>query len=161
MRAPSLRGSVGQKVQQRAAHAARVDEAAALRASACAYLSGRGLDADWLMSHVRLVRPHPNYDAAEVAAGAAVVMLTPMFGQDEDGLVRLTGVQRTYLTEGGAKIGRRMLGASGAWLLHPPAGAAVPIGGHDQARVAGEGFETVASVVQATRQAGVVGYNAG
>ncbi|WP_346726639.1 MobF family relaxase [Acidiphilium multivorum] len=161
LHAPSLHGSVGQKLQQRTAHAARVDEAAVLRASARAYLSGRGLDADWLMSHVRLVRPHPNYDAAEVSAGAAVVMLTPMFGQDEDGLVRLTGVQRTYLTEGGAKIGRRMLGASGAWLLHPPAGAAVPIGGHDQARVAGEGFETVASVVQATRQAGVVGYNAG
>ena len=161
LREPNLRGSVGRKLRQRAAHEARVEEAEGMRASARAYLSGRGLDADWLMSHVRLVRPHPNYDSAEVAAGAAVVMLTPMFGQDEDGRVRLTGVQRTYLTEGGAKIGRRMLGASGAWLLHPPAGAAVPIGGYEQARVAGEGFETVASVVQATRQAGVVGYNAG
>ncbi|MDD2765525.1 MAG: MobF family relaxase [Opitutaceae bacterium] len=132
-----------------------------MRAPARAYLTGRGLDADWLMNHVRLVRPHANYDAAEIAAGASLVMLTPMFGQDDAGAVRLAGVQRTYLTETGDKIGRRMLGAAGAYLLHPPAGEAVPIAGHDQARVAGEGFETVASVVQTTRQAGIVGYNAG
>jgi len=161
LREPIYGGSVGHKIRQRTEHAARLAEADTMRATARAYLTVRGLDADWLMAHVRLVRPHPNYDAAEVAAGASLVMLTPMYGQDDAGAVRLTGVQRTYLTAAGEKIGRRMLGAAGAWLLHPPAGDAVPIGGHDQARVAGEGFETVASVVQTTRQAGVVGYNAG
>ncbi|MCF3948178.1 MobF family relaxase [Acidiphilium iwatense] len=161
LREPLLSGSAGQKMRQRAEYAARIADAEAMCATARAYLSGRGLDAGWLMDHVRLVRPHANYDAREIGAGASVVLLTPMYGQDDAGAVRLTGVQRTYLTEAGEKIGRRMLGASGAWLLHPPAGEAVAIGGQDRAWVAGEGFETVASVVQATRQAGVVGYNAG
>lgn len=162
---PLFRGSAAQKMRQRREHEDKIAAAEAIRAPlvapARAYLEKRGLDADWLLSHVRLTRLHPNYDAKEIEAGATVAMLTPMYGQDEAGQIRLTGVQRTYLTADGEKIGRRMLGAAGAWLLAPPQGPALPIAGNDQIRVVGEGFETVASVVQATRQAGVVGYNAG
>lgn len=158
---PLYRGSAGQKSRQRREHAETIATAEAMAAPARAYLESRGLDADWLLRHVRLSPLHPNYDAKEIEAGAVIAMLTPMYGQDEAGRIRLTGVQRTYLTEEGRKIGRRMLGVSGAWLLAPPSGEVVPIGGHDKIRLAGEGFETVASVVQATCQEGLVGYNAG
>lgn len=158
---PLYRGSAGQKMRQRHEHAEKIAAAEAMAAPARAYLEKRGLDADWLLRQVRLTRLHPNYDSKEIEAGATVAMLTPMYGQDEAGQIRLTGVQRTYLTEDGEKIGRRMLGAAGAWLLAPPPGEAMPIAGHDKIRLAGEGFETVASVVQTTRQEGLVGYNAG
>ncbi|MGH7057401.1 MAG: MobF family relaxase, partial [Acetobacteraceae bacterium] len=158
---PNLHGSAARKIRQRAEHAERVAEAEALRATARAYLTKRGLDAEWLMSQVRVMRPHANYDASEIKAGASAVMLTPMFGKGEVGGAQLTGLQRTYLTASGEKIGRRMLGQAGAWLLHPPEGEAVAIGNHEHVRLVGEGFETTASVVQATRQEGVVGYNAG
>ncbi|HQT84972.1 MAG TPA: MobF family relaxase [Acidiphilium rubrum] len=158
---PLYRGSAGQMMRQRHEHAERIAAAEAMAAPTRAYLEKRGLDADWLLRHVRLTRLHPNYDSKEIEAGATVAMLTPMYGQDEAGQIRLTGVQRTYLTEDGEKVGRRMLGAAGAWLLAPPPGEAMPIAGHDKIRLAGEGFETVASVVQATRQEGLVGYNAG
>lgn len=158
---PHWHGSAGQKMKQRSDHRALVADAEATRGAARAYLTARGLDADWLLGHVKLTRLHPNYDATEIAAGARMAMLTPMYWADDAGRVRLSGIQRTYLTEDGEKIGRRMLGAAGAWLLAPPVGKAVPFAGHDRLRFAGEGFETVASVVQATRQEGLVAYNAG
>lgn len=162
---PVFRGSAGQKMRERREHAEKVAAAEAVRTELTrpvrTYLEARGLDADWLLSQVRVTRLHPNYDAREIEAGATVAMLTPMYGQDEAGRIRLTGVQRTYLSEEGEKIGRRMLGAAGAWLLAPPPGEAVPVAGHDRIRLAGEGFETVASAVQATRQEGLIGYNAG
>lgn len=157
---PHFKGSAGAKIRRRAEHAAHVAAVTEAREIGRRYLEARHLDADWLLPQIRFAPLHPKYDAAEIAQGAKIAMLTPMFGQ-RDGAVVQTGVQRTYLSENGQKIGRRMLGDAGAWLIQPPEGAATRIGGHNRVLLAGEGFETVASVVQHTRQPGVVAYNAG
>ncbi|MGC9271822.1 MAG: MobF family relaxase, partial [Acidiphilium sp.] len=162
--APVFKGSVGVKSRKRAAWQAQVETTEAWRAIGRRYFERRGLDADWLLPQVKFAPLHGKYDASEIAAGAAVAMVTPMYGLDEAGRIKLTGVQRTYLTEAGEKTGRKMLGQAGSWWLPPPVSssqAALPIAGHAKMMLVGEGFETVASVVQTSGHAGVVGYNAG
>jgi len=164
MVAPVFKGSAGVKSRKRAEWRAQVEATDVWRAIGRRYFERRGLDADWLLPQVKFASLHGKYDATEIAAGAAVAMVTPMYGLDEAGRIRLTGVQRTYLNEAGEKSGRKMLGQAGSWWLAPPAAsgqAALPIAGHARMMLVGEGFETVASVVQATGHAGVVGYNAG
>lgn len=94
----------------------------------------------------------------EAGPDGQVVMLLPML----DGAMDVCGVQRTFLDACGNKINRKMLGKKGWTILKPPAGIeCYKIYGEGGQVVVGEGFETVASVVQESGAIGICAHDAG
>lgn len=85
----------------------------------------------------------------------SILMLLPM---QKNGVV--VGVQRVFLTPDGKKIERKMLGKIGVYPLPAPTGV-LPVKLTEQPPLlVGEGWETVASVVQACGQPGVATFSA-
>lgn len=102
----------------------------------------------WLRQ-VRIARDHKGN----------IMMLTPMVAMTEES--DLIGVQRTYLTESGTKTKRKMLGKQGVFPLVPPMGVAPAslVIHAKKVKLFGEGFETVAAVVQSAGVPGLVCYS--
>lgn len=92
----------------------------------------------------------------QVRISADGLMLTPM---RQNGVI--TGIQRTYFDESGAKTERKMLGQHGVHALTPPPGIAPRDLGVGKCILIGEGWETTAAAVQAAGWSGIVAYDAG
>lgn len=114
------------------------------RATVRAYLAAR-LGSDHLDHWIRQVRVAPDG-----------LMLTPMRKSGQ-----IVGIQRTYFDQDGQKSERKMLGTHGVHVLTPPQGVAPRDLGIGKAVMVGEGWETVASTVQAAGWSGIVSYDAG
>ncbi|MDA8151362.1 MAG: toprim domain-containing protein [Acidithiobacillus ferrooxidans] len=133
------------------------------RATVYDYLLSRGLEPSLFMHMIKIAAlEHSQVDQEMVEAGADFLFMIPMYqiGKSEKP-EHITGVQRTYLAfEDGAhlparKVGRAMLGKKGVTSL-VAAGSPVILPESGPVLFAGEGFETVASAVQAMRRHGVV-----
>lgn len=100
---------------------------------------------------------HLDHWSRQVRIGADGLMLTPMLKAGQ-----IVGIQRTYFAQNGQKSERKMLGTHGVQPLPPPAGVAPhDLGVGNKVVLLGEGWETVASVVQASGWSGVVAYDTG
>ena len=104
----------------------------------------------------RLGSQHLDHWARQVRISPDGLMLTPMLKAGQ-----IAGIQRTYFDQSGLKAERKMLGRHGVQVLTPPVGVAPRDLGIGKVILLGEGWETVASVTQATGWSGVVGYDAG
>lgn len=121
------------------------------------YLASRGLDPLPLLPMIKFSTTFKSQNDKEMQAqGADFYFMVPMY---VSGAVvadaNICGIQRTYLSFSGAKIGRAMLGTKGVTLL---SGSSDPVWLPTDHSVLGigEGFETVASFVQSTGHSGLV-----
>jgi hypothetical protein len=135
------------------------------------YLLSRGLDPMQFLPTIRIqTELNPRYkdgepdnvDAEMMDAGADFAFLMPMYTIGNAEIAEnICGVQRTFLKfpedkySRVQKIGRGMLGKKGVTTLAPPGNPVIlPVSG--PVIGSGEGFETVASFVQAMKRPGVV-----
>ncbi|WP_278667024.1 toprim domain-containing protein [Acidithiobacillus ferriphilus] len=103
----------------------------------------------------RLGPDHLDHWSRQVRISTDGLMLTPM---QHKGVI--TGIQRTYFQDG-QKTERKMLGTHGVHALTPPGGIAPRDLGIGKAVLVGEGWETVAAVVQTVGWPGICAYDAG
>jgi hypothetical protein len=104
----------------------------------------------------RLGLDHVDHWSRQVRISKNGLMLTPMQKSGQ-----IVGIQRTYFGQDGQKTERKMIGTHGVHVLTPPQGVAPRDLGIGKAVVVGEGWETVASTVQAAGWSGIVSYDAG
>ncbi|MHB1266573.1 MAG: hypothetical protein ACYCY2_03095 [Acidithiobacillus ferriphilus] len=101
--------------------------------------------------YARVALPDTKYDKEFIDQACCAVVILPMYQGDV-----LSGIQRTYITSKGIKLGRRMLGKHGFLMVK---GSENPI----QANMIllGEGFETTISGVLLSGCSAVVCYDTG
>ena len=92
----------------------------------------------------RLGPDHLDHWSRQVRIGKNGLMLTPM---TREGVI--TGIQRTFFDASGHKTERKMLGPQGITFCPVPPGVAPRDLGVGAVKLAGEGWETIASTVQA------------
>ena len=116
--------------------------------AAVRYLQSRFNPATAKMAYqyVRVALPDVKYDKEFIGQGCCAVLLMPMYQGDT-----LNGIQRTYITSKGVKLGRRMLGKHGYMKM---GGSVNPIA--KDMVLLGEGFETTLSGVLFSGCSGVV-----